>query len=70
MPHCTSCNRVLATAELRRLPSGGYRCKDRHGCYVARKTREDETECPLCHTQQRDMQRIPGGWKHKCEALA
>lgn len=28
MPECRDCGRLLATCELRRLPSGGWRCKD------------------------------------------
>lgn len=28
MPECRDCGRMQATCELRRLPSGGWRCKD------------------------------------------
>ncbi len=32
MPGCRDCRRVFATAELRRLPKGGYRCKEQLAC--------------------------------------
>lgn len=32
MPICRECGRTLASAELRRLPHGGHRCKDRVQC--------------------------------------
>lgn len=28
MPECRDCGRMQATCELRRLPSGGWRCKE------------------------------------------
>ena len=32
MPECRRCHRVTATAEQRKLPTGGYACKDGFTC--------------------------------------
>jgi hypothetical protein len=46
VPECRDCRRVLPTCEVRRLPSGGWRCKDAGKgtrCWtLARELREQE----------------------------
>lgn len=37
MPVCDRCGRMQASAEMRKLPKGGYACKDKRTCAILRK---------------------------------